>query len=317
MIKKWTVLFLTAACCMVLAACGAKENKEQDAYRQYGITCMESGKYEEAVKAFQNALDTAGGVITEKELDICFYKAKAQALNNETDAAIETYQAVIDYKKDARAYYLRGSLYLDLGEQEKGDADFAEALERGKDNYEIYIGIYESLNSHDRTAEGQKVLSQALELKGDGAEDCLYKGRICYLLDEYEDALSYLTEAKKQNLVLASYYMGLVYEAQGDAQKAKASIQEYLDSGEASSYELYELGMTEMGDGDYESALTYFSSALALETVPNRQNLMKSMIAAYEYSGDFDSAKSLVKEYLKLYPSDEDVQREQTFLETR
>ena len=48
--------------------CGTKDTKEQDAYRQYGITCMESGKYEDAVKAFQNALGESIGHIGEKEL---------------------------------------------------------------------------------------------------------------------------------------------------------------------------------------------------------------------------------------------------------
>ena len=65
----------------------------------------------------------------------------------------------------------------------------------------------------------------------------------------------------------------------------------------ATSYDLYELGMQEMQDGNYKNALTYFNSGLELEKVPNKQNLMKSAIAAYEYSGDFDSAKKMMKEY--------------------
>ena len=44
---------------------------------------------------------------------------------------------------------------------------------------------------------------------------------------------------------------------------------------------------------------------------------MKSAIAAYEYSGDFDSAKTMLKDYLEECPSDEDAQKESTFLETR
>lgn len=51
--------------------------------------------------------------------------------------------------------------------------------------------------------------------------------------------------------------------------------------------------------------------------MPNKQNLMKSAIAAYEYSGDFDSAKKMMKEYLKAYPDDEEAKHENIFLETR
>ena len=81
--------------------------------------------------------------------------------------------------------------------------------------------------------------------------------------------------------------------------------------------ELYDLGAEEMGEGNYTEALTYFNAGLALEKVPNKQNLMKSAISAYEYSGDFASAKTMLADYLEQYPSDEDAQKESTFLETR
>ena len=250
-------------------------------------------------------------------MDICFYKAKAQYLGGDEKAALETYDSIIKYNKDARAYYLRGDLYLDMGEEKKGLSDFKEAIHRDGKNYEIYIGIYQSLSRHDRKEEGQKYLSQALEIKGDKPADELYKGRICYLLGEYKDAVTYLTKAKENKLEIAAYYLGCAYEADGNDKKAKACIKEYLDSGIATSYELYDLGMSEMEDGDYKEALTYFEKGLSMEQVPNKQNLMKSSISAYEYSGDFDSAKEMMKEYLKLYPSDEEAQHESTFLETR
>lgn len=317
LIHRTAAVLLVTALTLSLGACGKSENKEQDAYRQYGINCLESGNYEEAVQSFQNALDQSLGSVGEKELDICFYKAKAQYLSGDTDAAFETYNSIIKYNKDARAYYLRGNLYFDIGEQEQALADYEQALERDKKNYELYIGVYQSMSRHGLSEDGQKYLNQAMEIKGDKAQDQLYKGRICYLLGDYEGAVDYLTKAKEGNEKLAAYYLGLAYEAQGEDEKAQTYIQEYIDSGAASSYDLYQLGSEEMADEDYASALTYFNAALALEEIPNKQNLMKSAIAAYEYSGDFDSAKNMVKEYLNLYPSDVEVQKESTFLETR
>ena len=206
---------------------------------------------------------------------------------------------------------------MDMGEEKKGMADFESAVQHGKKNYEIYIGIYESLSRHEKKDEGQKYLSAAMEIKGDKPEDELYKGRISYLLGENKDAISYLEKAKEHKQMLASYYLGLAYDANGDSDKAKKCIAEYIKSGVATSYDLYELGMQEMQDGNYKNALTYFNSGLELEKVPNKQNLMKSAIAAYEYSGDFDSAKKMMKEYLKAYPDDEEAKHENTFLETR
>jgi len=308
-------LFVAAA--LTLSACGKSDNTEQDAYRQYGINCMESGNYEEAIEAFQNALDESLGKVGEKELDICFYKARAYYLSGDTDAALEVYDSIITYNKDARAYYLRGCLYFDMGDQEQAIADYEKALERDKKDYELYIGIYQSMSRHGMAEDGQKYLNRAMELKGDKAEDQLYKGWICYLLKDYDTAVEYLQKAKEGKEPLAAYYLGLAYEEQGNKEQAEACIQEYLASGAATSYDLYELGSAEMEEEDYESAITYFEAALALEEVPNKQNLMRGMIAAYEYSGDFQSAKNMTKEYLSLYPSDEEAQRESIFLETR
>ena len=60
--------------------------------------------------------------------------------------------------------------------------------------------------------------------------------------------------------------------------RQRKCIAEYIKSGVATSYDLYELGMQEMQDGNYKNALTYFNSGLELEKVPNKQNLMKSAL---------------------------------------
>lgn len=315
--KRIICIVLAAICMFGTAACGENESKEQDAYRQFGINCLESGKYEDAIGAFDNALGESLGHVGEKELDICFYKAKAQYLNGNTEAALDTYNAIIEYNEDARAYYLRGNLYFNMGDQEKAVADYKTAIKKDKSNYELYIGIYETFKNRNMVEDGQQYLNQAMELKGDKPEDCLYKGRICYLLGDYDEAVTYLEKALEGEQDLAPYYLGQAYEALGDEEKAQGYIAQYLDSGVATSYDLYELGTTEMSEGDYEQALTYYLAGLSMESVPNKQNLMKSAIVAYEYSGDFDGAKKLMEEYISLYPSDEAAQKESTFLETR
>ena len=41
------------------------------------------------------------------------------------------------------------------------------------------------------------------------------------------------------------------------------------------------------------------------------------MIAAFEQSGDWESARAKLKEYIAEYPDDEKAQKEAAFLETR
>lgn len=316
--KRMRGICLLLFSCALLAACGKEEGQDrQDTYRQYGINCLESGRYAEAVTAFQNALDTSVGRVGEKEIDTCFYKARAQFLNGAVEDALDTYEAVIAFNGDGRAYYLRGSLYFDIGEQDKALADYRTAVEAEKSNYQIYIGIYEKLSSHNMEEEGLKYLSNALEIKSEKPEDLLYKGRICFFLGEYDDAVTYLKKAVEGKQPLAPYYLGQAYEAKGDDANAQKYIKQYLDSGAATSYDLYELGMTEMADGDYGDAIVYYNAGLEMDSVPNKQNLLRSLIAAHERNGDFAAAKKAAAEYVKLYPTDEEMSREYTFLQTR
>ena len=54
-----------------------------------------------------------------------------------------------------------------------------------------------------------------------------------------------------------------------------------------------------------------------MDNVTNQQELLSNQIIAYEYSGDFESAKKTMQAYIKEYKSDEEAVREYTFLKTR
>ena len=98
-----------------------------------------------------------------------------------------------------------------------------------------------------------------------------------------------------------------------DSEKIESYVKENAKDSEA----LNTLGMMQMKDGNYEDALKYFQMGLKNKDAVNKQELMKNEIAAYEYSGDFESAKKTMQAYIKEYKSDEEAVREYTFLKTR
>ena len=138
-LKKITSVAIIAIAAMVLCTgCGSERLEEQKLLRQQGITLMENGKYEEALVEFQNALDLSLGNVGETEMDICFYKAEAQYMLGDLEGATATYTAIVDFNKNAKAYFLRGNLYYSLGDEEKALADYAAALAQEKNDYELY-----------------------------------------------------------------------------------------------------------------------------------------------------------------------------------
>lgn len=312
------VTILAAAVVVMLIGCSNKDVIEkQNKYKEEGIAYLENGEYDKAIKSFQLALDQKVGSITERELDICFYKARAQYLSGDYDGALETYTGVINYKESADAYYLRGNLYFSMGSDADALADYEKAVANDPDNYELYIGIHESLAAHSMNDRAVEYLQTALSIDGKKADDYMYKGYISYLLGDNETAISYLTTAIEKKSVKANFYLAEVYNVMGMEDEASTCLQSYLDSGVEDGNALMRLGEIQMNKGNYSQALSYFTLALEMDDISNKQILMKNTIAAYEKTGDFESAKTLMEEYVKEYPEDDDAQREYEFLETR
>ncbi len=316
--KKFTYILAAAVLVAALTGCTNEKQENEDAYRQIGINCMEAKDYEGAISAFDSALSQKIGKIGDEEIDICYYKAAAQYANGDTDGAIATYSSILDYDEDnADAFYLRGSLYLVLGDTAAAQADFNSAVTNNSEDYELYVNVYEQLNGAGMTSEASDYLNQALELKGDSANAHLWKGRIYLMLSDYENAETELKTALDKKSVEANLYLAKLYEAQDDAETAASYYETYLDSGDADSEVMYALGMAEMNQENYQGAIEYFQSGLAMEEVTNEQELLQNLVIAYEKSGDFSSAKTTMEQYLEDYPDDEDAQREYIFLCTR
>lgn len=301
-----------------LCGCTDKDKENQEAYRKIGINNMAEGKYDKAVKSFQKALDISLGEIGAEEIDICYYKAAAQFANGDYKDAIETYTSLINYdKKNSEAYYLRGSVYLKQEKEDKALKDYDKAVAAESASYELYTGIYENLLNSGYEEEGKKYLEKALENKAKEAEDYAEQGHIYYLLGDYKQAKTSLDKAIDKNSKSALLYLAEVYNAEDKTEEARALLENYVKDNEKDSVALNTLGMMQMNHENYEDALKYFQLGLKVKDAPNRQELMKNEIAAYEYMGDFASAKKKMETYLKEYKNDEEAVREYTFLKTR
>ncbi len=320
MTGKWS------ACCKGLAAalffgviftgCGmdAERLEKEEAYRTIGIHAMEAGDYAAAMEAFNSALAQANG-IGPNEVDICFYKAAAQFAAGSSYDAIETYHLLLESdSENADAYFLRGCVYLNLNESEKAQEDFAKAVEYAE-NDEIYLMIYNSLSGAGLEEKAQKYLEAALEKKaGKKAENYTVRGKIYLLQKEYGKAVEALMTAVEKGDAEANLYLAQAYEASEDEAKASACIDAYIEANPKSSVAYNQLGKKAMEEGDYAEAISCFNQGLALEEVTNEQELRSNRIAAYEYNGDFESAREQMQEYVRDYPEDSAAAREYLFL---
>ncbi len=317
--KKKFVCILLA---LLLGAAGCGDNKEkrenQDAYRQIGINCMAEGEYEKAIEAFQKALDQSLARIGEIEVDTCYYKAEAQYLAGKTEDAVETYQALLAYDdENAKAYYLRGSLYFAEGRKEEALKDFEDAVKYGADSYEIYVGIAELLTAHGEKESAASYLDKALKINGKSAGTNIWRGRIYLMQEDFENAKKELEQALEKEEPDASLYLGELYEAMDDKEKAEGFFKSYVESHSGDAQVLGHLADLAIEKEDYADAASYLEQALETAKPINEQALRRKLIQAYEYSGNFASAKEQMESYVKDYPEDKEAVRENSFLQTR
>lgn len=284
--------------------------------RGRGIASMGLTEYDQAVEYFTQALELSDGWIQNVDYDMNYYLAAAYTKNGQPAEAKKVYDAILGLKPEEKdAYFLRGSVELELGDYESAKVDFDRVISMDPKNYDRLIDIYEVLAEHGYREAGQEYLQNVLDTAKQ--LDAYDSGRIYYYLGEYQKAYLALEEAKDKGGADSYLYLGRSYEATGDYNYASNVYNNYL-SKQGSNAEIYnQLGLCEMAKKEYQKALDAFQAGKQIEGNELMQTLSFNEIVAYEYLEEYQKAAVLLKTYLQNYPDDQTAIREQAFLSTR
>lgn len=315
-VLKTTILIASAT--ILLSGCTSSKIEKQDQLKETAISNIGAGDYESALTNINEALSLANGYVTDREIDLCYYKGAVLYLLSDTAGAIETYGALIDYDNtNSYAYYMRGNLYLKEKELELALSDYKKATQVSDNDYELYIEIYENLDASGYHDEGLEFLNLALEIEGNSAKQLQWRGRIYMILNQYEAATRVLSSSVEKGNHEANIYLAQAYKESGDVEKSKEILGSFAESAGSSASGLLVLGDLYMEDGDYEKAFETYESALALNDEAYHKQILKNEIGALEYAGRYQEALEKANAYILEYPADSDVLREIVFLETR
>lgn len=288
-------------------------------YRGMGITYLGMADYENAVSSFEKALDNGGIFAGSLERDINFYMATALYKSNQLEEAEKLLDAIIESdKKNADAYYLRGSISIVSGDYEGGIYNFEKAMGYASDTHALKIDVYEVLAANGYEEKGREYLTQMLDEEKNLSD--YEQGVVYFYLEDYDNARNHLEVAKqsaKKESGKIIYMLGRTYEQLGDSNYAGIMYSEYLEDNPGDALLYNQLGLCKLTAGDADAAIHAFETALGLEDSSMTQTLRYNQIVAYEAAGDFKKAKSLMNAYLTAYPDDEAAQREAVFLSTR
>lgn len=294
-----------------------EENQEMElAYRGLGMAFMNEGDYEAARDNFILALQNGKNTVGPLEVDISMYLASSYCKLNEYEKAVETYSNVLELKKkNDELYYLRGVAYLELKEEKKAIADFDKSISIAPKNITRYINIFTALKQGGKEEKGKEYLNQALSFLNDNQG--LEKGKLYYYLGEYDSAIAELENLSEGGDNDATLYMGKSYEALGDMNYAASLYEKYLAVDESNGEVYNQLGLCKLNMEDYQGALECFKKGIKMGDSKMLKELYFNEAVAYEYNGDFATAKTKFSEYLAKYPNDEKARREAEFLKSR
>lgn len=295
-------------------------------WRGIGISYLDQSQYDPAIEAFKKSLASSCGIVDSMDFDTNFYLAQCYYQKGDYTSAINGYNAILSLRStDAEALYLRGICYLAQNDHDKALADFKQTVKLDGEDYDRIIKIYQYLSQYGYEDEGKAILEGVV----DKEKMTNYElGQVSFYLGNNADAQNYLELAKSEKndedktpIILL---LGQTGEKQGDYNYAISVYRSYLEESPEHADVYNRLGICEMemakaqnDSSYYQAAVTDFEAGIALKDETETQSLMRNEITAYEYAGDFATAKTLMDTYLQSYPDDADAQREAIFLSTR
>lgn len=299
-------------------AAGKIDGEMAEACRGQGIALYELHDYKTAIRLFRSSLSAAKQERADSDFieDVQYYLADCYNRNGQTDEALSIYQELEKGKNPQYAWLLEGKIYMDQDDTDRAMKYFTRATENCSD-YEIYLQIYEACCAKNRQGDGADYLEKALEISPESGSDYYQLGKISYVMKDYDNAAAYLEKAVSENVDGAIELLGRVCLENGDIDAARKAYNKDTENGERTALAYNGLALCDMAEKNYDSALSNIQSGLALNDTTEREELLYNEIIVYERKLDFETAKQKMKEFLKLYPKNEDAVRENTFLETR
>ena len=294
----------------------ANGTNEALSWRGIGLCHLRLGEPETAVSDLTMALSYEDNSRTLQK-DILTYRAQANIKAGRMEEALSDCQTLTGMgEADADVYFLTGEAALGLDSYEEAMTNFEQSLQADP-SYDRAIQIYGVYVENGMEADGSRFLEKILSVPAKTAQEHCDRGRVCYYMEDYDQAWSELIEAQKGGVPEAASLLGMVYMAREDYSNARAMFTQYNSRSENSAKGYNGLALCDMAEKNYAAALSDIQQGIAVASPDDLQSLMYNEVVIYERMLDFPTALAKAQEYMEIFPDDTRMEREVTFLRSR
>lgn len=285
--------------------------------RVRGILFFEQKQYESALFSFEKAISLSSGKTGETEVDILSYLADCQMALGRYSDAVATYTRLINAgNTQTDFYFLRGTAYIKSGKASEAGLDFNHVATNG--TYEDYWRIYSLLKEYEQEEMAKQFLAKGVLLKGNSDSDYVWRGQFHYYLGNFDEALAAFNAASQSAIDVDIYLMiAHIYLEKGDVNRVKAAFSLAESKAPNDPYLNYQETLFWMQTGDYEEAYALIETGMSFAENPYGQQMLYCKASCLEYLGRFAEALAAFQEYVGLYGSNEEIEHEIAFLQTR
>lgn len=293
-----------------------KDGTNRDALRGLGIAYMREEQYEDAIATFAK-VDEYSEKADAVYVDAMKYWAQCCLNLERYNDAIAIYDTIIGKVENDQKYlmyYLRGTAYAALKDENNAVMNFEEALKLKGNDYELCSNMYYCFKEAGFVERGESYIKRILQ--GDDVSQ-YDRAKFYFAMGDYSQAEGILAVEYDEGNVEAAYFLANVYEAQSLPDKAEKLYRDLLGR-YSEDYRVYnQYGVYLMKKNDYISALGYIEKGLTLANSDEARELLYNQAVCYEFMYEYKKAYELFSDYLEKYPSDTQARKELEFLSSR
>lgn len=297
-----------------------KISKKNNKQIYYGMAVSEYGlgEYDAVEEYCGKALSIE--YLEDMDCDILYTRMVAYCQQEKWEQAKQDCQDII--KKDEK--YLDAFLALARIERNMGNNDgavkaYLDVIKKDKKNYELYFELYEQYVYSGQEDAANELLTQLLEMKPDKAQDWMVAGRAYYLKKENDKAKECLETAYQGKCKESKYYLGVIYaEEKSYGQAVDAFLTYIKENKDTLKIEVYSrLAAVYMEQREFGKAQDMLNQGLSYGSSSAVQDLKRMQVFLLERQNKYVEALEVAKQYKKIYPADDAMQKEIAFIKTR